>query len=217
VVSPEVVKKALEQIQKRAANHEYFFAKLASPDWIRPLEAAGLFASPPPAIRGGDTISFPFWPESRYLARMAALAPELVLEVVEKIPVTDNVRVHEEFAQAASRMPGPLAARWAKREARWIEQQEHLYFLLPEYLGELIGHLAATGEAEAALTLARALLRIRRGSEGKASRARLDSWNYGQILEKYASALLTAAGKPALDMLCGILGDALADEINERK
>src|SRR5690606_17409582 len=125
-------------------------AKLSSPDWIRPLEEKGLFASPPAAIREGDSISFPYWPESRYLARMAAEAPKLVLEVIEKIADTNNVRVHEDLAEAASKMPGPLAARWAAREIRWIQKQEHLYFLLPQLLGGLAGHLAATGEVKAA-------------------------------------------------------------------
>ena len=138
----EQVKKALELIRRGSANHEYFFSKLDSPDWIEPLQAEGVFSTPPSVVRDGDTISFPFWPESEYLARMASQDPEKVLAAMERIAETDNIRVHEDYTRAALAMPGPLAARWANRESSWIERQDHLYFMLPLELGKLSAHLA---------------------------------------------------------------------------
>ena len=41
--SPDVVSRALTLIGKHAGNHNYFFSKLDTPDWIEPLAEAGLF------------------------------------------------------------------------------------------------------------------------------------------------------------------------------
>ena len=106
--TPEEVKKALELIRKRTATHDYFFSKLSSPDWIEPLEKAGVFLTPPDAKREATGISFPSWPEAEYLSRMAGLLPETVLSIMLKTPPTDNVRIHDNFASAAAAMPGQL-------------------------------------------------------------------------------------------------------------
>jgi hypothetical protein len=98
--SEEHIRRALEQLRKSGANREYFFSKVNSPEWLEPLTDAGLFRHPPQAIVAGDTISFPFWPESRYLARMAAVAPDLVFRIIESVPETNNVRIHENFVDA---------------------------------------------------------------------------------------------------------------------
>src|SRR5258708_2164830 len=73
-----------EQVERATARsghgkyNRYFFDHLETPEWIRPLAEKGFFDSPPPPIReqSNNTISFPLWPASRYLARMAKLAPE---------------------------------------------------------------------------------------------------------------------------------------------
>lgn len=58
--SPELVQKALALIERRPVNHAYFFRKLDSPDWIKPLVEAGLFSTPPsPQLVEEDLISFP--------------------------------------------------------------------------------------------------------------------------------------------------------------
>src|SRR3954447_421924 len=96
-----------------------FFNQLKSPDWIRPLWDAGMFRSPPTPVKEGKYVSFPLWPESRYLARMAAQAPETVLEVALQIPLTENVRVHEDLADATLAMPADLAAKLVPKAKKW--------------------------------------------------------------------------------------------------
>src|SRR5262245_10781518 len=106
----EHVQRALRAI-KRAADLQLFFEKLNSPDWITPLEEEGLFREPWPAESDGKYVSFPFWPQSKYLVRMAPKAPQLVLNVIERIPATDNVRIHEDYADCALAMPAAVAAK----------------------------------------------------------------------------------------------------------
>lgn len=207
---PERVKKMIELIQKRGANHDYFFSKLDSPDWILPLQAEGLFKAPPSAQREGDTISFEIWPESKYLARIASVAPQQVLDVIERIPPTDNIRIHTDFSDAAIRMPAGLSARWVRKEIEWIKEQDHLYFLLPEKLGELCEHLATNGEVDIALRLAGTLLAITYLPERHAVRARFNDWNYEQILKKNGPAICHATGLRAIKLFCDLLAESLS-------
>src|SRR5262245_61638530 len=115
----ETVRKALKSI-KRASDFEYFFENLRSPDWISPLETEGLFNSPRPQIEVDGGIRFPFWPQSQYLARMASRAPRLVMDTILKIPETHNVRIHEDFAEAALAMPAAEARRLVPKASTWI-------------------------------------------------------------------------------------------------
>jgi len=218
--SPESVKKVLAEVQKRAANYQYFFDKLSSPDWIEPLLAEGMFCQPPEPEREGDRIGFPMWPESRYLARMAPLAPERVLKVALQLPDTENVRVHEDLCEAACAMPPELAAQWMEREVKWVESQPHLYFLLPDKLGELVAHLATGGEVTCALRLAEVLLAVLpdpRAEEPPTDegyrvplkpRTRFDVWHYREILKRHAPTLVDTAGLGALSLFCGLLQSA---------
>ena len=69
---PETVDKAIQEIGKSTANYRYFFDKLNSTAWLDRLATKGRFRSPPQKIELEDgRVSFPSWPESRYLARMA--------------------------------------------------------------------------------------------------------------------------------------------------
>ncbi len=219
---PEVIKNALHEIRKRAVNYEYFFNELKSPDWIEPLLSEGMFQHPPPLKLEGDYISFPFWPESRYLARMAPLASELVLKVALKIPETENIRVHADLADAASAMPPEFAAIWAKKEASWVKSHQYLYLPLPEKLGKLISYLARAGQVKEALNLASALLAVMPDSRmlekfeedeiyllPPEPRTRFDIWHYEQVLKKHMPDLVATAGESALVLLSDLLSDAI--------
>ena len=217
--NPEIIKNALNEIRKRTVNYEYFFDQLKSPEWIEPLYSEGMFQHPPSPERNEDYIRFPFWPESRYLARMASKSPKHVLEIILKIPETENVRVHEDLAKAACAMPPKLAARWIKNEINWIISQQHLYLLAPEIYGKLISHLARGGQVNDALNLARTLLTVLPAAEEDTEgekylmpskpRIRFNIWYYEQFLKKYIPDLVMAAGENALILLCDLLVDAI--------
>ena len=195
--------------------HNYFFEKLESPEWIEPLKAKGFFVNPPKPVHdeARGTIGFPPWPESHYLARMAALAPEQVLEVILQIPDTENVRVYEDLTNAALKMPPQLSARLVEKAK--ILAQAPYQTLLPEKLGSLVAHLAKGGQVKAALDLAQVLLEIlpdpqvkdepeeeKKYSLPPEPKARFDSRHYEQILKKNFPELIKVAGIDALKLLC---------------
>ncbi|MEI7825283.1 MAG: hypothetical protein WCI01_08285, partial [Chlorobiaceae bacterium] len=216
MLSPETVKKALEQIRKRPANYYYFFSKLKSADWLEPLANEGLFKEPPAAVSEGDTISFPFWPESEYLARVASIAPDQVLGIMMKIPETDNVRIHADFAHAAAKFPPKLAAKWARIETTWVENQEFLYFLLPEALGELVKYLASSGEQNVSLRLAKALLCGKWFFDGtNPPSSQFGIWYFRKILQKHFPEVLRHSGQEGLSLLCDILAGNIIEDSEE--
>jgi hypothetical protein len=215
------------ELTKEPALHQYAFDHISDPNWIKPLQAKSLFSAPPQPIRDEPkgTVGFPFWPESRYLARMATSQMPTVQQAVCEIALqveTDNIQVHADLCDAALAMPTEMAAKWAEKEIRWIEQQHNLYFLLPEKLGNLIRHLAKGGKAEVALDLARALLAVlpdprvteKVGDERPyrlplEPRARFDGWDYKAILEKNVPELVSVVGEKALSLLCDLLDSAV--------
>jgi hypothetical protein len=209
--SRDLVRRARIAI-KREADYHYFFEKLTTPDWIEPLREDGWFREPPKPEVEGDHVLIPIWPASRYLVRMAALAPDLVMDVALEIE-TDNARVHEDLIQAALAMPPKVAARIVPRAIRWITGRYQL--LLPRYVGDLMSYLARERQTESALRLARAILqlepdpRIQEKAETKGPyrphaepQPRFDFWEYQDILERNIPELVAAAGIGALKVLC---------------
>lgn len=200
--------------------HDYFFERLISPSWLDPLQVNGFFSHPPPPETDTEKgiIGYSAWPQSRYLARMAPLAPEKVLRIMLAVPPTDNARVHQDFASAAAAMPAELAAKWAEPEAERISKQGGLFRLLPERLSTLINQLLQGGQTPVALALARALLAIIPDVRHEAQktnkdeyslrpepRARFSTWEYSRVLERMIPTLPSAALIPTLDLFCDLL------------
>ena len=223
MISDELVQKALSIVGSSPANHEYFFANLTSPAWIDPLRKEGRFKNPAQIRRDARGISFPTWPESNYLARMAPHVPELVRDVILEAAPTDNERVHQDYIEAALHMPVRVAADIAKMEARWVRNCKFLYTLYPEKVGDLISHLARGGAVDGAVELARALLAVitdprqeepKRDDEGdfqvpREPMAKFDQWHYRRVLEKNLPDLVTAAPDKTLRLLSDLLQVAI--------
>ena len=219
MITDDLVKKSLELMTSSPANYEYFFIRLKTPDWIEPLWKAGRFKDPIPARRQEDTISFPSWPESQYLVRMAGEAPEAVKKVILNVPQTDNQRVHQDFVEAALKMPGAPAAEIAIREAAWTKGQKFLYISYPDTVSELIAHLAIEGKVTAALELARALItlspdprpttRIGDGEDAlempRNAVAKFDDWHYQRSLRTITKPLVMADEERGLELLSDVL------------
>lgn len=225
MVSPETVRKVLSTIKRRQADYDYFFSQLNTPVWIGPLKDANMFSAPPPPEPEGQYISFPRWPESEYLARVANQAPETVLEVILQIPDTENVRVNEDLVNAALAMPAELAARLIGKAKKWAESS--YYPLFPEKLGALVAHLAGGGQVEEALFLASTLLAVLPDPTRQAEddeddifrfpptpRGRFDTWDYRIVLKESIPALVEVAGERALYLFCDLLEEAMRLSMN---
>lgn len=210
MITSDLVARAVAQIRKSRANYEYFFEKLDSPEWLEPLQKEGFFTSPPEPRREGQSISFPGWPESRYLARMAGVvsAADVVYSIASKIPPTENVRVNNDLAEIALALPPHLGARFVAAAKKWAVSPYQL--LLPEQLGRLVQHLAVSGKIEAAIDLARTVLELVTASDAAGEvRPHFDEWAYSKILRENIPSLVEADGCRALLMFCDLLDSAL--------
>lgn len=220
MIKPALITRALAIVGTSPANREYFFANLHSPDWLKPLRDAGRFKHPVAAVRDKGSILFVPWPESAYLARMAGVAPELVRDIILETEETDNERVHQDFVEAAIKMPAQPAADVARFEAEWIRKQPWLYTLYPEKVGELVSHLAKQGKTEAGVHLARELLTVVPPpiSEDDADdsfklppepRGKCQQWEYQRVLSTHVPDLVRAAPDRSLRLLYDLLQTGL--------
>ena len=120
--TPEVIERALARLGKPGAS-AYFFDKLANPSWVAPLYERGFFKRPPPPDRSRNdgTVSFPDWPELRYLQRMATHAPEVVGNITILIPDTENSRVRELQVQIGRQLNLEHSGKLADRAVDWLD------------------------------------------------------------------------------------------------
>lgn len=218
------VDRAVALIKKGAANADYFFDKLESPDWIEPLAAKGLFSEPYAAVRQGEMISFPFWVPGQYLARMAALpmAQEQVLQVLKRLPQSDNPRVYEVVADAAAALPPAMAKQLIPQLQQGLELSIQL--TLPGKISAVIVRLADAHFGPEALLLTKALLSIKSSPPPtpqpddevshhwitREASGRIDGWQYADILETVLKSLLRSSGSAAFQALCDLLEEAVA-------
>ena len=223
MIADETIERALALMRKSPANAEYFLEKLTSPAWIEPFEQHQLFASPYPPQETEGGLAFPFWSPGDYLARMAE-KPEAQSDVVRillRLPHSENPRVYESIADASSALPVHLAVTLAAQLLRGAELPFPLQ--LPDKIVDEVVRFADAGFPTEALLLARALFAILPSTPsdeggdassrwlGRKARARLRDWEYGEQLGRCTPHLAGAAGIDALDMLCDLLEDAVAE------
>ena len=218
--TPEQVDRAISLLGQ-VQNIRYFFDKLENPEWITPLYEKGYFKHPPEPIKDENrgTISFPPWPTSNYLARMAALKPKKVLDIIIEISDTENIRVCEDFLEALIKIPPEVAVNLNKRVKKWIKLPYQLIF--PEKLGDFILHLAKGGQINPALDLAKSIFKVLPGKESNIKSETSDfnlrpepitnfsSYDYEQIIKKCFPEFLNIVGLSGLKLLCELLDKAL--------
>lgn len=215
----ETVDRALREISKGYAQYQYFFDHLNSPAWLEPLFRHGFFQKPPEPVRDGQYISFPLWPESRYLVRMSHIveAQETVHKIALRIPDSENSRVHDDIAEIALSLPPALSAALVPQVCSYTKFPIKL--LLPERVAMLIVNLAEGGQGKAALKLASATLaltpdpRMAKPEDEESlllpePRSQFNDWYYAQIIERTVPALVNTVGLEAVQLFCELLNDA---------
>lgn len=212
------------KIPNNLVSLNYFFGKIESPGWLDLLAREGFFQRPPEPVRDDakSETRFPPWPESRYLARMAA-KPELQTSVVDialAVPETQNVNVHNDIMMIALTVPAPLSARLAPRLSHALRQPYQLG--MAHRVGDLVSHLARGGEGAAALQLTGEFLTVLPDPdvqevvvEGQTRRLRphprtpYSEWVLQRFLKDTLDGVVDAAGIAAVALVCKALDDAV--------
>jgi hypothetical protein len=220
MIRPDVVDRAVAAI-KGYAQYQYFFDHLDSPEWLEPLAGRGFFKEPPaPQEVDEQHVRLPFWPESRYLVRMAAIpeAQQTVTRLVSAIPKSSNSRVYDDVVDVALALPAQYAARLLDQIAAGL--QLPIKLTLEFRLGDLIKLLAVGGQPDAALRLTRLALAL--SSDPRPERQdrekRLLSlepqplirdWSYASVIETSLKSLVEAAGFGAVRLFVDLLDEAI--------
>jgi hypothetical protein len=195
-------------------HEEYFFARLENPQWIEPLAARDFFSHPPKVqIIEGMGVRFPRWAPSRYLARMAELAPAEVSKVLLKLDV-DNPSVVGDFLDAALAMPVSFAVTLVPK----VRTAANLGTLSIHFneAAELCKKLAENSEADSAMTLAAEIFQPTRQLRRELS-AQNDLFQYERGLKKVLAPLSLARPHEFLGMLTKWLEIAIKSKRHIRR
>jgi len=195
--------------------HEYFFSRLDSPAWIAPLVDGGMLGHPPDpeVVDDGTGLRHPGWPIVEYLERMAASYPEShqdVLTAVLSIPETINVRVHHGLLRVALNLAPVLSKALVSKAVQWMAGPYRPLSGL-EY-AKLVRHLAAGGAESEALDLAATLFAVSADANVPGSDVaplHVSSWEYDKSLELALPSLAEAAPRVALELVSGLLEEAI--------
>lgn len=224
--SHEAARELADRLPHNPRLRDYFFAKLQSPGWIGALSEAGLFSDPPAPIRWSDGgISFPRWPATEYLKRVAASGEggDQVLSVVLAVD-TENPWVQADLIEVVLQLAPKHAASFVPKVETWLSSSEHLALVATAAvrLDALLTALCEAGEAGAALQLAGAMWAL--GPDPRAPpgqdddtrwlslptpSVRIDRWHYVQTVQGRVPGLVVCCGLAALEMLCALLDSAI--------
>ena len=196
---PPVVTAELSQLLGDKDVRREFFRRLQNPKWIMPLMAAGFFDIPPATNdeSSGPERHLP-WPQSTYLSRMAADAPQEVAAVFAKLPI-DNAYIVGDLLEAAKILPPPIAVslvpavcRAALDGTMWIGFKDASDFCV---------RLASASEVDAAIQLADALFTPTFDAEQQKP-SRRDQYWYKEGLSEVLPLLVSARPALFLTKLC---------------
>lgn len=188
----------LQAVMLRPQQRRYFFGKLSSPAWVSLLEQSSVFDRPPGRVDHADgTWQSVTWHEGRYLSRIASEEPELVVDIICRIPVTNlNPDVWLVAAQVAARVPPHLGLRLVRQLVNVASNVPAFFFFGP--LIDFLCALANEGNGEA-FDLADALLYVvYAGDVGDTSPYTLEAnWMFPR-LQSVDVSLLVDEAIPAL-------------------
>lgn len=189
-----------------APHHErYFFDKLDNPHWIEPLLNRGFFkdAPEPETVEGGG-VRCRVWPQSRYLARMAPLAPCEVTEVLVGIK-TSNWIVIRDMIDAFKGMPSAHAVMLVETIGDAV-RDFRLWHELDD-IAEIAARLSREGFADAAVDLVARAFSITRDEVER--RRRQDDYGFIEGLGTAIPALVPAKPREMITLLINWLVAAI--------
>lgn len=201
----------------------YLFDRLERPSWLRPLRKKHFFDAPAGVERDdvNGFVRFRLWPQSTYLARVAAEEGPVVAEVVAGLPRNENPFMLAAVCSVAAALPSELYPPLHPIVLEWIRACAAPSFALGD-LVSLVRHLASTGPPAHALALVVAMLRPTAPEAPvepvalftTEARSRLGQHEYHHACSELLNALHDAIPLPQqIAMLIGLLDEATTQSV----
>ncbi|MFZ2545133.1 MAG: hypothetical protein WAW80_04100 [Candidatus Saccharimonadales bacterium] len=97
-----------------------FYAGNKNPNWLKPLDEAGAFKSPPePIVDEDGLIRELYWPELDYLSNMAEIIPGDVVDVLLRLNKSKNSWIKRAVFEIGSTIPASEAAKLVPMILGW--------------------------------------------------------------------------------------------------
>ncbi|MEV7227313.1 hypothetical protein AB0M79_09870 [Polymorphospora sp. NPDC051019] len=207
----ELAKELRQRLPSNPVTRQRFFSRAAAA-WIGPLTEEGFFKFPPePRLDPTDgSVEVPAWPESDYLARVAADVPGDVVRAVLEMAPTENSRVVWDLTRLALAIPPDEAATLAPKLVAAIPGPYGV--IAADQIGELAVHLVEGGHPAAGMDLLRAVL----GGFSNPGATSGRSYDYVQVLRESVPPVARIVGRPVLALLVDELNRAVTSPAKGR-
>ena len=179
---------------RKEIDRQFFFTRLKNPLWIKPLADNGVFDSPPDLI---SNFGAPFWPEMNYLKNIFTEVPDEVIDVIIKLPKTDNPQIYHAILEIALGLNGNMSVKLLPKILEYTSINNRFSGLI---FSKLLAHWASENEINDALQIAEKLLQFEPDDQKKSKKRRrkrnpndwnarlepspkFDKWEYSEILK----------------------------------
>lgn len=191
-----------------------FFSELENPEWLKPLTALGVFASPPePQVDSEGVERVLPWPEGDYLVRIADARPDDVVAILRAVAESRNPWVQRAVISAARRLPSDRAKQLARPIAKIVRAASG--WLNVEDVFATAAALSEAGEVASVKLLLKALFEPKAGPEepmALGTRIRvasaIDDYFYMELLPRSVPLLTRFDDLDGLKMVAGWLQHA---------
>lgn len=155
------VENMFKLIERRGANYVFFFkhaAENADTAWLTHLDKRGYFADLPNAEPiGNDRVNFPFsWP-MHYLKNIAPHAPDEVIQILLRLPKTDNPWIYNEILETALKLRATQSARLEPKILEYVGLEHN--FSAYQF-ANVLAHWTTENQTAVALNLAKELVKF---------------------------------------------------------
>ena len=216
----------LAALATRPENRAYFFDRLENPEWVLALARRGVFDDPPDPVPADEPgyVQLPSWPEGRYLARMAPVAPDAVAAVLRRSHPSANARVTIILLECVHALPSEQFRELAPHIVAWVTDPTAAEFIdhFADEAAAAVSRLVRERKVEQGLKAAEFLLRLERrsGASGDSPSdeirtllpepvGRLSEWSYEQVITKVLPDLVDSAGLDGLKLFSSLLSVAV--------
>ena len=208
-------------------SRKYFFDQLSDSGWLRVFSEVGFFKISPEL--DGKEMRASIWFGSNYLLRMAESEAEVVVNIIQQLPDTEDVSATIDYIDIAITIPTELSSQLVDKAKNWAKILNSV--VLPGKIGEFISHLSKGGFVKEAIELASVLLEVlpdpkamKKGKDEQSylqypePQARFDIWVYEEVFNNLVPDLVNSGGELVLILLCDLLERAVSYKLsNEEK
>jgi hypothetical protein len=200
-VTPIEIERVMHLLESRGSNYDYFFQNADDAVWLKYLSERGYFLNPPDAEQTTEGhYIVPWWRPIEYLIRIFDAVPNEVMDIISKLPNTDNFRVLEGILRIVLKADSADAIlRFSRFITSFIENSRWSHDVILSLLKK--PYLFDVRLSEMTPTLLLRLVEFRRDPREQEKRSRrkdnpeawdtsltptprFDQWEYQQILEK---------------------------------